>query len=89
MKIKENIEGIPPYVPGAKVLGKEKLSSNENPLGSSPMAIKAIKEIDNYSVYPDGSCKLLRESLANKHKICRKAEYIHYTNNYQSPGFLI
>ncbi len=69
MKIKENIKGIPPYVPGIKIQGKEKLSSNENPLGSSPMAMKAIKEIDSYSIYPDGSSKELREAIASKNDV--------------------
>lgn len=69
MNIKENIKAIAPYVPGIKIKGKEKLASNENPLGSSPMAIKAIQEITNYSVYPDGTCKDLRESLAKKNSI--------------------
>lgn len=69
MKIKENIQNIPPYVPGVKVKGKEKLSSNENPLGSSPMAIEAIKAVDNYSVYPDGSCRELREAIAKKYHL--------------------
>ncbi|MGL1891535.1 MAG: histidinol-phosphate transaminase [Spirochaetaceae bacterium] len=69
MIFKENIKAIPPYVPGIKIEGKEKLASNENPLGSSPMAIKAIQQIDNYSVYPDGSCKALREAIAKKHHL--------------------
>ncbi len=69
MKIKENINSIPPYVPGVKIEGKEKLSSNENPLGSSPKAIAAIKAIDSYSIYPEGSSRILREALAKKHQI--------------------
>lgn len=69
MKIKENIKGIPAYVPGIKIRGKEKLSSNENALGSSPMAIKAIKSIESYSIYPDGSSLELREAIASKNNI--------------------
>jgi len=69
MIIKENIKGIPPYVPGIKIEGKEKLSSNENPLGSSPKAIEAIKKIDSYSIYPDGSSLELRKAIANKHNL--------------------
>ena len=72
MKIKENITGIPPYVPGIKIEGKEKLSSNENPLGSSPKAITAIRSITDYSVYPDGGSNKLRESIANKYNISPK-----------------
>lgn len=69
MNIKENIKGIPPYVPGIKIDGKEKLSSNENPLGSSPKAISAIKNIDSYSIYPDGSSSELRDALSNKYNL--------------------
>lgn len=69
MKFKENIENIPPYVPGIKVKGKLKLSSNENPLGTSPMAIDAIQKINNYSVYPEGTSKELREAIAQKNGV--------------------
>ncbi len=69
MKIKTNIEAIAPYAAGVKVKGKEKLSSNENPLGSSPMAIKKIQAIDNYSVYPDVNCTDLREAIALEHGV--------------------
>lgn len=69
MKFNENIESIPPYVPGIKIEGKLKLSSNENPLGTSPKAIEAIQAIDNYSVYPEGTSKKLREALAKKNSV--------------------
>lgn len=69
MKFKENIENIPPYVPGIKLKGKLKLSSNENPLGTSPKAIQAIQKIDNYSIYPEGTSKELREAIAHKNGI--------------------
>lgn len=69
MKIKENIKSIPPYVPGIKIMGKEKLSSNENPLGSSPGAMEAIKAINSYSIYPDGTSKELREAIAKKFNV--------------------
>jgi histidinol-phosphate aminotransferase len=59
---------ISAYVPGddrssaAKVF---KLSSNETPLGPSPLAIKAYRaNADRLHIYPDGSGRALREALA-------------------------
>jgi histidinol-phosphate aminotransferase len=59
---------ISAYVPGddrsaaAKVF---KLSSNETPLGPSPLAIEAYRaNADRLHVYPDGSARILREAIA-------------------------
>jgi histidinol-phosphate aminotransferase len=59
---------ISAYVPGddrssaAKVF---KLSSNETPLGPSPLAIEAYRaNADRLHIYPDGSGRVLREALA-------------------------
>ncbi len=42
-----------------------KLASNENPLGPSPLALKAIKDsLDEGHLYPDNRCHDLRERLA-------------------------
>lgn len=70
------IEDITPYPPGKPIeelerelgiVGSIKLASNENPLGPSPKAIRAIKEnLINIHRYPDGSCYYLRERLAKK-----------------------
>lgn len=59
---------IAPYVPGrSKGLGKGaeiKLSANESPLGASPKAIAAYKEVaGRLEIYPDGSSRQLREAL--------------------------
>ncbi len=63
---------IEPYVPGksaAPGLGKfYKLSSNETPLGPSPMAKEAFKKCaDSLSVYPDGSARALREAIGARY----------------------
>lgn len=73
-QIQPQIQTLMPYIPGKPVseLQRElglrrvsKLASNENPLGASPMARKAIQdEILQASRYPDGSAYYLRESLA-------------------------
>lgn len=67
MKLKApgHILSIKPYVPGKPIeeLEREygisdsiKLASNENPLGPSPMAVKAIeKALSELNRYPDGS----------------------------------
>ena len=47
-----------------------KLSSNENPIGPSPKALKAINNIAyDLHRYPDASGYYLRKKLADKHKI--------------------
>lgn len=69
------IRGLAPYVPGRSIesLVKEKalkhvikLASNENPLGSSPLVLQALKAMPmtNISSYPDVSQHPLREHLA-------------------------
>ncbi len=60
---------ISPYVPGKSSLPGEgsiiKLSSNETPLGPSPMAIDAFKSAaERLEIYPDGSAHTLRDAIA-------------------------
>ncbi|MBN2657962.1 MAG: histidinol-phosphate transaminase [Spirochaetales bacterium] len=70
MKLKTNLEQMIPYKPGILKEGAIKLSSNENRLGPSPMAIQAASEaLADVHIYPDGSCRKLRESLADRHGI--------------------
>jgi histidinol-phosphate aminotransferase len=65
---KPGIMSIAPYVggksaakPGQKVV---KLSSNETPLGPSPLAVKAYMDAAaNLHRYPDGSAKKLKEAI--------------------------
>ena len=60
------------YVPGksaahgaAKV---HKLSSNENPLGSSPKVVEAVREVaGKLEFYPDGAATKLREAIGEAH----------------------
>ncbi|TIN29924.1 MAG: histidinol-phosphate transaminase [Mesorhizobium sp.] len=67
------IMDIDAYVPGkstapAGVAKVYKLSSNENPLGPSPKAIEAAREIaGKLDVYPDGTARRLREAIAEVH----------------------
>ena len=75
----EYIESIIPYVPGKPVKEVEreygiteavKIASNENPLGPSPLAVKAIKaEVHELNRYPDGGGYYLRQKLAQIHGI--------------------
>lgn len=65
---RRSVLDISAYVPGddrssaAKVF---KLSSNETPLGPSPLAMQAFRaNADRLHVYPDGSAKSLREAIA-------------------------
>jgi histidinol-phosphate aminotransferase len=73
-----NVRDIAPYVPGkpiaetARELGLNeadilKMASNENPLGSSPKALAAIRgALDELHYYPDGSGFELKAILARK-----------------------
>src|ERR1043165_10177113 len=70
---KPGVMDIEAYVPGkstapAGVMKVYKLSSNENPLGPSPKAIEAAREVAaKLDVYPDGSARRLREAIAEVH----------------------
>lgn len=71
---RETIKRIVPYSPGkssAEVMAElgiekvTKLASNENPLGPSPLAVEAIREMAPQShIYPDPQCTELTEELA-------------------------
>ncbi len=78
---RKNIEKLVPYEPGKPIeeLQREldiplkdiiKLASNENPLGVSPKAKKAIRQkIDSLNRYPDGGCFYLKKKLSQKLKL--------------------
>jgi len=65
------IAAIHAYVPGKSksASGKPlvKLSANENPLGSSPAALAALREGHVAADYPDPDCRALREKIAEVH----------------------
>jgi histidinol-phosphate aminotransferase len=63
---------IDPYVPGESRLAAGikpiKLSSNETPLGPSPRAIAAFREVaGQLERYPDGSATMLRVAIAARY----------------------
>ncbi|TIX99955.1 MAG: aminotransferase class I/II-fold pyridoxal phosphate-dependent enzyme, partial [Mesorhizobium sp.] len=66
---------IEAYVPGkstapAGVAKIHKLSSNENPLGPSPKAIEAARDVAaKLDIYPDGTARRLREAIAEVHDL--------------------
>ncbi len=73
----------PVYEPGrpiedvARELGLDpdtiiKLASNENPLGTSPKALEAMRAgLGSVALYPDGGATRLRERLAQRHRVDR------------------
>jgi len=79
LKVPEYISAIKPYVPGKPMeeLEREygikdsvKLASNENPLGPSPLAVKAIQDaMINVNRYPDDSGYKLIGKLSGKLKV--------------------
>ncbi len=73
------VRELMPYTPGKPIdeLEREygvtdsiKLASNENPLGSSPKAIEAVRgELDDLWLYPDANGFYLKQALAEKHGV--------------------
>jgi histidinol-phosphate aminotransferase len=73
------VRGIAPYVIGKPIdeLARElgvtdiiKLASNENPLGPSPRALKAMQEsLRDVWLYPDGNGHDLKQALAAWHRV--------------------
>lgn len=69
-----HVLGLIPYSPGRPIeevereLGLDevvKLASNENPLGPSPLAVRAIREaLQGLHRYPHGGCHSLRQRLS-------------------------
>jgi histidinol-phosphate aminotransferase len=63
-----NILEITPYKGGQSLENAHKLSSNENPLGCSPLASVAVERAaKSLELYPDGSAAALREAIAKKY----------------------
>jgi histidinol-phosphate aminotransferase len=79
---RKNILNINAYEPGKPLeeLQRElgigdiiKMASNENPLGPSPCAIEAVKNIaDGVNLYPDGNGYYLREAIAGRYSLKRE-----------------
>lgn len=81
MKVKDWVKNLVTYNPGkpityaAREMGMTadeivKLASNENSLGSSPLAVAALKEnINTFYRYPDGSNYDLIGKLSNKYSV--------------------
>lgn len=74
IKFKEHVEAIHPYEPGKPIKEVErelglrkvvKLASNENPLGPSRKALRAMRRaLKDVHLYPEGSCHYLIQRLA-------------------------
>ncbi|HEY8214901.1 MAG TPA: histidinol-phosphate transaminase, partial [Methylocystis sp.] len=69
-----SVLAIDAYVPGksaapgaARVF---KLSANETPLGPSPRAIQAVREMaGDIALYPEGSSRALREAIGARYAL--------------------
>lgn len=74
--VPEHILSMPPYVPGKPIAEVErelgvsnavKMASNENPLGPSPLAMKAVEDrLGSVNVYPESAAPMLVEALASR-----------------------
>lgn len=77
--IPDHIEAIDPYIPGKPneevereygLKSSIKLASNENPLGTSPHVVEAIrKAAETVNLYPDGGAYYLRKKLSAKYNV--------------------
>jgi len=77
--VSPSIEALVPYEGGKPIeeLARElgvtdavKLASNENPLGPSPLAVEAMRQVlGEVNRYPDGAAYALREKLAAVHGV--------------------
>jgi histidinol-phosphate aminotransferase len=77
--IRPQCKGFEPYLPGRSIesVRRErglkqlyKLASNENALGPSPKALKAVAKVGKSILrYPDGASTALRQALAKKHGV--------------------
>jgi histidinol-phosphate aminotransferase len=73
------VKALHPYEPGKPIAELErelgitgiiKLASNENPLGTSPKALAAMRAVlDESALYPDGNAFALKRSLADHHHV--------------------
>jgi len=76
MEPRASVKNLIPYIPGKPIeelerelgiRGAAKMASNENPLGPSPLAKKALSEhVSKVNLYPDGGCFELRRKLSEK-----------------------
>lgn len=80
IEARDFVQRIRPYKPGKPIeevirelnLKGEviKLASNENPLGTSPLALQAMKKVLKESfLYPDDNCFYLRKKLAKRFNV--------------------
>jgi len=75
----KGVEDLIPYPPGKPIeelerelgiKGAIKLASNENPLGPSPLAVRAIMDkVQSVHRYPDGSGYYLKSKLSEKYGV--------------------
>lgn len=68
VKTRKTLEKLTAYVAGERLLGAIKLSSNENPRGSAPRAVEAIRAaVEELRYYPDGGARDLKTAIARHH----------------------
>jgi len=76
LKVSTDIDELVPYPPGKPIdelerelgiSGSIKMASNENPIGPSPKAVKAVSEaLSSLNRYPDGGSFYLRRRLSEQ-----------------------
>ncbi|MDR1972365.1 MAG: histidinol-phosphate transaminase [Treponema sp.] len=67
------VRSLSPYIPGEQPRDRQfiKLNTNENPYPPSPRVIEAVHRAagDSLRLYPDPSCKALREAVAERYQV--------------------
>jgi histidinol-phosphate aminotransferase len=88
--LRASLESFAPYLPGTSVdavrreFGIErpvKLSQNENPLGTSPRALAALRALDDLSVYVEDDHIALRARLALPYGLCVERVILGHGSN--------
>ena len=92
MHYKPYIQNLPPYKPPRLIAkqpaGMTKLSSNENPLGPSPLALEALHgELGSIYRYPDAGSVALKNRLAEKFGLA--PEQVMCTNGSDEAVFML
>ncbi len=79
--MKASVQGITPYLPGvsSQDVGRTivKLSSNENPYGPPPRAVRAVKaNATKIHLYPDKLCRRLKSELSKFLGVLQECLYV-------------
>ena len=88
--LRRTLDGLEPYRPGTSVgevrarfgiSDPVKLSQNENPLGTSPRALAALRAVDSLSVYVEDDHRELKARLGERYGLAGDAVILGHGSN--------